>query len=240
MNTVSFSCTIVLSYKCGNRNSKGVDHHPEYGIYFTVSRPCSHRIGSQGIDSRLDNHIGGSVHHRLQTCGKANSDNPFQHSLIQSDLLPLQTIHILCTHQTDAYQNSAEQLRQNRRNSRSLNSQTAHYHQENIQCNINQTAKHQNMKRALGISHCSQNRRPCIVNQVCNHSCKINPQVLYRKPYYILRCPHSRKHNGRKGNSHCRHYQARHDTKGHCRVNRIPYHLRTLRPVILGNNNRST
>ena len=75
MHAVHLPRSVILSHKGSHGNTKGIDHHPEYGIQFAVGSPGRYRVGSKGIDSRLDDDIGQAVHHRLHPRRKSNADD---------------------------------------------------------------------------------------------------------------------------------------------------------------------
>ena len=55
--TIHLFRTVVLTDKCCRRNTERIDHHPEKTVHLSVSRPRSHIVGSQRVDSRLNNHV---------------------------------------------------------------------------------------------------------------------------------------------------------------------------------------
>ena len=62
-----FICSIVLSHKGGDGNTKSTHNHPEDTVNLGISGIGSDRNGSQSIDAGLDNDIGSIIHDRLQS-----------------------------------------------------------------------------------------------------------------------------------------------------------------------------
>ena len=126
--TIHLFRTVVLTDKGCRRNTERIDHHPEKTVHLSVSRPRSHIVGSQRIDSRLNDYIRYRVQNRLYSCRKANADNSFEHNPVNADFPQMKPVNISGPHQRAHNKNRTDDLRQNGRKRRAHNT---HLHTDN-------------------------------------------------------------------------------------------------------------
>ena len=62
-------CAIVLAREGGDGDAVSAADHPEKAVHLGKAGPGCHRIGAEGVDAALQNHVGNGVHVALNAAG---------------------------------------------------------------------------------------------------------------------------------------------------------------------------
>ena len=117
---------------------------------------------------------------------------------METDIPCFQQIHFSRLHQSAHYKDGTYGLGDQRGDGSSLNPQIQSHYQQDIQKYIDKAAHDQIVQGTFGIPHCSQDRRPHIVNKYKDDAAEINAQIRRGTCHYIFRCVHQPQHEGGK------------------------------------------
>ena len=129
LHAAKFPCAVVLTYKCGDRNTKGAADHPVQRVDLAEGRPRSDRLCTKGIQRTLNDDVGDAVHGGLQTGRQSDFKNQPHRLGVNADLVQMQLEHIGGAAEGNGNQHRADALRKGSCNGRTGDAHVEKYNQ---------------------------------------------------------------------------------------------------------------
>ena len=186
--------TYVLADK--GRGCHGHALHGQHNelVQLVVAAPTGHTAGTEEIDVGLDKYIGKSGDHRLNAGRKANGKNMAHDPAVNGQIFPGQFVNVLGGAQQQQHQSRGHKLGQDRGISHACNAHFKHQHKHQIQNDIQNTGKHQEIQRPGSIAHRPENAAAHVVDQKAGETGKVDLKVGGGLRENILRRGHEAQH----------------------------------------------
>ena len=175
---VVFARPVVLPGKGGEGLGQGGDGHPEQDVHLAVGRPCGHRVGVKGIDTGLNDDVGGGVHHRLERGGHAYLHNGGHGLPVELELAGEELEGgALGAHEGDHHQHRRQHLGSHGGNGHTQHPQRNDHHQQQIQHDVAQRGGNEEVQGPAGIPHRPEHAGAHVVDHVGDHAQEVDPLI---------------------------------------------------------------
>ena len=192
-NTVQvlvLACAHVLAGKGDGSLRKGVHGGIDEALQIGGGRTACHHRGAEGVDGRLDDHVGQAEHGALQTGRQADKQNLLQGTHVEAQMMQIQMQRALLLHQHPRHHAGGNGLTDDGSQRHACHAHGKANDEHKVQHHVDETGCCQTVQRALGVAHGAQQRTAEVVQHGHGHPDEINFKVQRREVDHILRAAH--------------------------------------------------
>ena len=203
------ACAHVLAGKGHRCLRKGVHGGIDEALQIGRGRTACHHRGAEGVDGRLDDHVGQAEHGALQTGRQADEQDLLQGTHVESQMMQIQMQSALLLHQHPCHHAGGDGLTDDGSQCHACHAHGKANDKHQIQHHIDDACRRQTVQGTLGVAHGAQQCRAEVVQHGHGHSDKINFKVQRREIDHILRAAHQlQQAPGRKEPHHSQQHAA--------------------------------
>ena len=180
----------VLAGKGDGSLRKGVHGGIDEALQIGGGRTACHHRGAEGVDGRLDDHVGQAEHGALQTGRQADEQNLLQGTHVEAQMMQIQMQRALLLHQHPRHHAGGNGLTDDGSQRHACHAHGKANDEHKVQHHVDETGCCQTVQRALGVAHGAQQRTAEVVQHGHGHPDEINFKVQRRKVDHILRAAH--------------------------------------------------
>ena len=221
VKVVVFARADILAGKGDGGLRKGVHSGVHKALQIGGGRVARHHHGAEGVDGRLDDHVGKTEHRALQPGRQADEQNLLQRSGVEGQPPQVQPQRALLPDKHSGHQQCGHGLADDGGQCHARHAHGKADDEDQIQHHVDDTGSGQTIQRALGVAHGPQQRTAEVVQHGHGHADKIDLQVQGRKADHVLRAAHQLQQAARGAKAHHRQQNAADQTQRHGSVHRI-------------------
>ena len=213
--------THVLTGEGHGSLCKGVHAGVDEALDVGGCRVASDHDGAEGVDGRLDDHVGEAEHRALQAGGQTDLQDLQQSSFVEAQMPQVEVEGTFLPDEQDGDHDSGNGLADDGRQRHTGHAHLEEDDEHEVQHYIDDAGHGQTVERAAGVAHSTQQRRAEVVQHGHGHPDEVDLQVEGRKANDIFRAGHQFQQTARRKEAYKGQQHAADETQRHRRLDRI-------------------